>query len=240
MILKIYADSFKTYGYRRISKILENTYDLHVGDAKLRGLMKDVGIDNTLYNEHTAHYNSFQGDQKRAKNLLKGRFVAKVPYTVLHTDITQVRLLNGKFGYISTIMDEATREILGIVVSDSPNKDLVAATLDETQTKLPEGATPILHSDHGWHYQTPDYREYLKENNYTISMSRKGHCLDNAPMESYFHLMKVESLNRQKLHTLEELRTAVDRYTDWFNTTRISLKTNCKSPMNYRDELLAA
>ncbi|WP_156405721.1 IS3 family transposase, partial [Secundilactobacillus similis] len=64
MILKIYADSFKTYGYRRISKILENTYGLHVGDAKLRELMKDVGIDNTLYNEHTAHYSSFKGDQK--------------------------------------------------------------------------------------------------------------------------------------------------------------------------------
>ncbi len=57
-----------------------------------------------------------------------------------------------------------------------------------------------------------------------MSMSRKGNCLDNAPMESFFHLMKIESLNRHKYHNLNELKTAVDQYTQWFNTTRISLK----------------
>jgi putative transposase len=213
---------------------------MHVSDAKLLELMAEVGIHNTLYNEHTTKYSSFNGDKKTSPNILRGRFVAKIPYTVLHTDITQVKLLNGKFGYISSIMDEATREVIGMVVSDSPNKALVQATLDEAQSKLPKSATPIMHSDHGWHYQTPDYRKYLQANNYTMSMSRKGNCLDNAPMESFFHLMKIESLNRHKYHNLNELKTAVDQYTQWFNTTRISLKTNGKSPVEYRDELLTA
>lgn len=236
----IYRDSHETYGYRRISKVLEIRHKMHVSDAKLCELMAEVGIHNTLYNRHTTKYSSFNGDKKTAPNILKGRFVAKIPFTVLHTDITQVKLLNGKFGYISSIMDEATREVLGMVVSSSPNKALVQATLDEAQSKLPEGAAPVLHSDHGWHYQTPDYRMYLQANNYTISMSRKGNCLDNAPMESFFHLMKIECLNRHKYNNLDELKIAVKQYTAWFNTTRISIKTNSKSPIEYRDELLVS
>ncbi|MTV83366.1 IS3 family transposase, partial [Secundilactobacillus folii] len=145
-----------------------------------------------------------------------------------------------KFGYISAIIDQATREILSMVVSDGPNKQLVTDTLEEAQSKLPEGAMPTLHSDHGWHYQTADYCDFLIDNHYLISMSRKGNCLDNAPMESFFHLLKIESLNRHKFNNIEELATAADKYTNWFNFTRISLKTDGKSPVQYREDLMSA
>ncbi|MTV83363.1 IS3 family transposase, partial [Secundilactobacillus folii] len=95
-ILQIYQDSFKTYGYRRISLVLWDQFKLHVSDTKLRELMAEVGINNTLYTTHTTKkYSSYEGDKKTTPNILKGRFIATIPYTVLHTDITQVKLKNG-------------------------------------------------------------------------------------------------------------------------------------------------
>lgn len=58
--------------------------------------------------------------------------------------------------------------------------------------KLPQGATPILHSDQGWQYQMKEFQRQLQEHNIIQSMSRKGNCLDNSVMENFFGRLKVE------------------------------------------------
>ncbi len=136
--------------------------------------------------------------------------------------MTQVRLYNGEWGYISSVTDEASREVLAAVVSASPNKALISATLDELQTHLKDELKPIMHSDQGWQYQMSDYQQRLKDMNITQSMSRKGNCHDNAPMESFIGLMKRECLNRYQINNLEELCKLVKDYVDWFNNVRIS------------------
>lgn len=205
-IKKCFYDSKETYGYRRIHD-KASKHGLHYAEETIRRLMSDMGLKVTIYSKHTSKYHSYKGRVgKVAPNILKQQFDAKRPFTVLHTDVTQVRLYNGEWGYISSITDEASREVLAAIVSASPNTPLIQSTLDELQHHLKAGLRPILHSDQGWQYQMPAYQQRLEDMNIVQSMSRKGNCHDNAPIESFFNLMKRECLNRYRIDDLTSLR----------------------------------
>ncbi|WP_419242183.1 transposase (plasmid) [Pediococcus pentosaceus] len=68
------------------------------------------------------------------------------------------------------------------------------------------------------------------------SMSRKGNCHDNAPIESFFNLLKRECLYRYNIDDLTELKNLVAKYINWYNNKRISLKKNGLSPVEYREQ----
>ncbi|WP_244055255.1 IS3 family transposase, partial [Ligilactobacillus pabuli] len=80
----------------------------------------------------------------------------------------------------------------------------------------------------------------LQDLEFIQSMSRKGNCLDNAPIESFFNLLKRERLNRCKIQDLEELIMITEDYVQWFNNERISLKTKGLSPVEYRKQVLTS
>lgn len=99
-------------------------------------------------------------------------------------------------------------------------------TLNELIMVLPEETMPTIHSDQGWHYQLEYYIDKLSENNFVQSMSRKGNCLDNAPIESFFHLYKTECLNGfPPCENIEELQEISKEYVKWCNDQRVSRKT---------------
>ena len=148
-------------------------------------------------------------------------------------------MTNHRRGYISAIIDEATKEVLSVYISLSPNMNLVFDTLRRLKYSIPNGIKAILHSDQGWQYQMPEYRHTLKKMNLVQSMSRKGNCHDNAPIESFFHLLKVECLNRCKIHNIHELKKITYQYIYYFNNLRISMKTKGMTPINYRNHALA-
>uniref|UniRef100_UPI001300E05B IS3 family transposase n=1 Tax=Lactiplantibacillus plantarum TaxID=1590 RepID=UPI001300E05B len=97
----------------------------------------------------------------------------------------------------------------------------------------------IMHSDQGWQYQHKDYQNAMKELRVTPSMSRKGNCHDNAPMESFFNLMKRECLYRTIIDNLEDLKQVVTNYIVWYNTKRISINKNGLTPVEYREQAIA-
>lgn len=239
-IKHLYYESNETYGYRRI-RAKAAKQGLRYSEETIRRLMSDMGLKVAIYSKHTAKYRSYKGTVGPiAPNVLKQQFNAKQPLSVLHTDITQVRLYNGEWGYISTVTDEASREVLAATVSASPNKALIRTTLDELQKHLKEGLKPVLHSDQGWQYQVIEYQERLKKMNIIQSMSRKGNCHDNAPIESFFNLMKRECLNRYRIDNLTCLRKMVNDYVEWFNNVRISMNKNGLTPVEYREQATVA
>ena len=99
--------------------------------------------------------------------------------------------------------------------------------------RLAEGDSPILHSDQGIQYQMASYQQLLAEHNIVQSMSRKGNCLDNAAMESFFGRMKVECFYGKTFESIEELE-----YVRYYNEERIQLKLNGLSPVQYRIQSL--
>lgn len=126
-------------------------------------------------------------------------------------------------------------------VSDHSNRLLIMNTLEQLEDQLPANATPIIHSDQGWHYQLPYYVQQLKNHYFVQSMSRKGNCLDNAPVESFFHLFKTELLNGlPPCKNLAEFKQIATQYVYYVNHERISLKTKGMTPIEYRNHALAA
>lgn len=231
-----------TYGYRRIQTKLFKQ-NIHLADAVVRRLMDELGVQVSLYNRHkNGKYSSYKGTVgKIAPNILKQNFSQTKPYEVLHTDVTQVRLQDQSWAYISVITDEASKEVLAFQINDSPNRQLITATLNELITKLPANAKPLIHSDQGWHYQLTYYTKKLADNHFVQSMSRKGNCHDNAPVESFFHIYKTECLTGFPLcQNLEELEKISKEYVEWFNHQRISVKTKGMSPSEFRKHALAA
>lgn len=130
--------------------------------------------------------------------------------------------------------------MIAAIVSASPNKVLIQASLDELEHHLKEGIKPTLHSDQGGQYQMVDYQQRLKALNITQSMSRKVSSHDNAPIESLFNLLKRECLNRYQINTLSDLRNLVNGYVDWFNNVRISRNKIGLPPVEYREQTLIA
>ncbi|MHA3065173.1 IS3 family transposase [Lacticaseibacillus saniviri] len=227
--------SRETYGYRRMHD-LTTAAGFPYSEETIRRLMKSMGLQVTIYSKRTAKYRSYKGTIGAiAPNILQQKFTAKVPFRVLHTDIAQIKLRNGTRGYISAIIDQASREILSLVASVSPNMALIKKTL--AQLKLPrDHAEVILHSDQGWQYQWPAYQQQLCDMNITQSMSRKGNCHDNAPMESFFGLLRRECLNRQHIRDINELNEVLADYARWFNNERISRNKNGLTPVAYRNQ----
>ena len=99
-------------------------------------------------------------------------------------------------------------------------------TLKELISNLPDDIQPIIHSDQGWHYQLAYYTQKLADHQFIQSMSRKGNCLDNAPVESFFHLFKTELLaGFPPCKDITELTEHSQKYVQYFNNVRTTLKT---------------
>jgi putative transposase len=97
---------------------------------------------------------------------------------------------------------------------------------------------PILHSDQGWQYQMPAYQKMLGERQVTQSMSRRGNCLDNAAMESFFGTLKAEFFYLNKFKSLDALEKGIKAYIHYYNHERIKLKLKGLSPVQYRTQSL--
>jgi Transposase and inactivated derivatives len=202
-------------------------------------LMGELNLASTVYSHYMSGYHSYKGHTGTVNdNLLGQNFTATKPFSVMHTDVTQVKLTNNTWGYISAIMDEASREIITIIITDCADRNQLALTIDDFALKMPIDSQLIMHPDQDWQYQHKDYQNAMKELSVTPSMSRKGNCHDNAPMESFFNLMKRECLYRITIDNLEDLKQVVAKYVFWYNTKRISMNKNGLTPVEYREQAI--
>ena len=92
----------------------------------------------------------------------------------------------------------------------------------------------IFHSDRGWAYQMKAYTHSLKSNRIFQSMSRKGNCIDNSPMENFFGILKQEMYYGKVYYSYVELKEAIEKYIKYYNEQRIKAKLGWMSPVEYR------
>lgn len=105
---------------------------------------------------------------------------------------------------------------------------------------LSDQEAPLLHSDQGWQYQMPAYQRQLANRGLTQSMSRKGNCLDNAAMESFFGILKSEFFYLNKFDSIDHLQLGIRQYIRYYNQHRIKTKLKGLSPVQYRAQALPA
>lgn len=190
------------------------------------------------FKHRNRNYKSYKGKVgKTAKNKLNRRFITDRPYQKLVTDVTQFSILNGRIKlYLSPVLDLFSREIISFSISRSPNMEFVLESLDKALDTIPKLAyRTTVHSDQGWQYQNKRWIEKLKTNNAIQSMSRKGNCLDNSPMENFFGLLKQEMFYGEKFNSFEELETEITDYIHYYNHIRRKSKIKDKTPVEYRN-----
>ena len=166
-----------------------------------------------------------------APNYLERHFTATKPNQKWVTDVTEFKAKDGNKVYLSPILDLFNNEIVSYTLSYSPNWAQVEKMLKLAVKRLDKTRGSILHSDQGWQYQMAAYRQILAEHGIIQSMSRKGNCLDNAAMESFFGRLKTECFYGREFNTREEIVNAVRDYLDYYNHRRIQLKLKGLSPI---------
>ncbi len=170
-----------------------------------------------------------------SEHLLKRRFKAQKPNEKWLTDVTELKGSDGKL-YLSPILDLFNREIVAYAMSRRADSEMVKEMLEKAAPRLTAKGT-MLHSDQGVLYRTAGYRELLAEHSMVQSMSRKANCWDNAPMESFFAVLKTECFYNAGELTVDELMKQIDDYMDYYNRERCSLKLKKLSPVAYRTQL---
>lgn len=166
-------------------------------------------------------------------NLLNREFTEHGPRKVLLTDITYIPF-DGKFAYLSTILDAYTKQILSYVLSDSLEVDFVLETVEKLIKKHGIELTQetLIHSDQGCHYTSTSFRKLVNDKTLRQSMSRKGNCWDNAPQESFFGHMKDE-IDVSECVKFREVKAIVDDWLEYYNNERYQWQLAKLAPNEY-------
>ena len=172
-------------------------------------------------------------DRPIAPNLLEQCFEAQRPNQIWLTDITYIHTLEG-FSYLCTVEDLYSRRIIGWAASRKIDADLAQRAFLQAVALRSSLEGLIVHSDRGSQFASTAFRDDLRRCGCVQSMSRKGNCYDNAPMESFFRSFKVEEAYRQEYATHEEATRGVTDYIErFYNRTRLHSSLGYRSPVEY-------
>ena len=235
-ITAIFEENKGRYGYRRITLAL-HMEGIDCNHKLVYRLMKELGL---ICKVRMKKYNSYKGEVgKAAPNLLGRNFEAEAPNQKIVTDVTEFHLFGQKL-YLSAALDLYSQDVVGYTISQSPNLSMVISMLEQVFQVIPIGASPILHSDQGWHYQHKQYRRMLEGKGIRQSMSRKGNCFDNAVMENFFGILKTELLYLQVFESMAHFKAELISWLDYYNNRRIKAKLKGLPPAIHRQQALSA
>lgn len=235
-IRDIYHKHKGRYGYRRITSALR-TLGLLINHKRVQRLMSELGLKSKV---RPKRYKSYKGEVGRiADNTLNRKFTAVKPNQKWVTDVTEFKVNDQKV-YLSPIIDLFNQEVVSYEVRTSVTLPLVTDMLRAATSKLKRHEKPLIHSDQGWQYQNKQYQNHLRENGLRQSMSRKGNYLDNAVAENFFGTIKTEMYHNETFKDANELIESIKEYIDYYNNERIKLKLKGLSPIQYRNQALAA
>lgn len=214
-----------------------------VNKKKVQRLMRELNLKVTSFSRKSRKYRSYK--RNVARNRINRRFATSIPHQKITTDTSEFKYyerdlagqLQIKKLYLDPFLDLYNGEIVSYKITRQPHgltileafEEAVAATSD-----CPFRRT--FHSDQGWAYQMKTYGLKLKEERIFQSMSRKGNCLDNSPMENFFGLLKQEMYYGRTFQSFEELKREIERYIGYYNHERIKKKLGWKIPVTYRLE----
>ncbi|TQO57008.1 IS3 family transposase, partial [Paraclostridium bifermentans] len=227
-ILDIHKKYRGTYGRKRICIYLNRILDFTINHKRVYRLMKELNIQSVIRKK--VYKRKFK-PSKIAANILNRNFKSNKPLEKICMDITYIPI-GKKFIYINAAKDLFNGEIVAYDISTRIDNVLVQNTLKQlNRMNLDENC--ILHTDQGSQYTNQSYCSKLKSNGIIQSMSRRGNCWDNAPIESFFSHLKSELIYLVQTNDQNEIIKLIHDYIYFYNNERIQLK-NGMSPVEYR------
>ena len=219
-------------GYRAIRDVLSRDYDIPVNDKRVLRLCRILDIKSTV--KHEPHGCTRQADNPQyiAQNILNRNFCVEKPNQIWLTDVSEFKWVEDSTihkVYLSAILDLYDRRIVAYVIGDKNNNELVYDTFRQAIKKYPD-AHPIFHSDRGFQYTNRTFHHMLEEAGMIQSMSRKGKCQDNGPMEGFWGILKRERYYGKVFTSKIELKTMIETYIEYYNTRRLQRKLGVVTP----------
>ena len=219
------------YGVRKVHDELISK-DIKVGRNKIQRVMHENEIKAQIKSKYKPQTTKSNPDDTVFENLLQQDFSTTEFNKVWLADITYIRT-GGKWSYLATVIDLARRKPIGWAFGSRPTADLACKALKMALEKEKPAKGLIHHSDRGSQYTSKEYRKLLEENQITGSMSRKGNPYDNAPMESFFRLLKVEHVYKRCFSTLKEASICINKWFAYYITRRRHSALGGISPLEY-------
>lgn len=230
-VLGVFVDSGRAAGHRKVTVLLATEHDVRVNRKTTLTVMQDLGI------MPPAARAAFRRTAARARltpdpvDLLGRRFTGVVlPGTVMVGDITYVHTGEGWL-YVATVIDLATRMVLGWASSKRQTAHLAVTALSRAIATGHVRAGAIFHSDHGTQYRSRRFADYCTRHAIRRSMGRNFECWDNAVAESFFSKLKNERLRWARFATRRAAIHEVADYIRHFNTKRPHQALGYATPM---------
>lgn len=212
--------------------------DIHCCENTVARLMRQEGIRARRAKKFRVCTTDSKHNLPIAPNRLNQHFTCSKINQVWLTDFTYIPLNEG-FTYLCSVQDLFSRRIVGWATSRSINAQLALAALNQAISLRQSDNGLIVHSDRGSQFASEAFRSRLLRCNFLQSMSRKGNCYDNAPMESFFKSFKVEEVYRQAYDSHEQATRAVIDYVDrFYNPVRSHSALGFRSPIEFEKHLL--
>lgn len=230
-ISDIFWSHKQRYGSERIASELKDL-GFKCGVKKVNKLMKEQNLvakakrkfKRTTYSEHNYPVSA---------NLLDRNFSINEPNKVWSSDLTYIKTSSGWL-YLCIVMDLFSRKIIGWAMGENMKTEMFIKALKMAYLARKPKPGIIFHSDRGCQYASYEFRKVLSKYQMAQSMSRKGDCWDNAPVESFFHTLKVEEIYGNRRRNRETTINRIFEYIEiYYNRKRKHSYLNLITPYEY-------
>ena len=227
----------QTCGPERLQHDLAE-HGVQIGVCRIKRIRKKLGIRCKQTKKYTVTTDS-RHTLPVAKNLLDQQFEAATPNSVWVSDITYIPTDEGWL-YLAGHKDLFNGEIVGYAMGERITKNLVSQSLFRAVISKRPAKGLVHHSDRGSQYCSYEYRELLGQFEMKSSMSRKGNCYDNAPMESFWGTLKQELVHHRRYRTRQEAIQDITEYIEvFYNRQRRQARIGFLSPAVYAQKFYA-
>jgi len=220
LIIECQQKTNKTYGYRRVKIWLLREIGLVINHKAVLRIMNKYGLLSEIRKPRPLYV--CQKAFRKYEDKMKRNFKADSSNQKWVTDISYIHTKEGVL-YLSAIKDLYDNFIVAYDMGTIQDYSLVKRTIKKAKREVADGL--ILHSNQGFQYTSHGYMKLTQQYGILPSMSRAGTPLDNAPVESFFSILKAECISRCKINTFEEAKSLIDDFIYFYNHQRIQLKT---------------
>lgn len=231
-IREVFEASDQTYGSPRVWRQLQKD-GVCCGENRVARLMQKAGLRAAVPDRAWPRTTVSDPRLPTFENVLEQDFAAEVPDTKWAADITYIPTDEGWL-YLSVVLDLSSRRVVGWAMKPTLGRALATDALEMGLRKRSPDEGLIHHSDRGCQYASEDQQGLLEESCVIGSMSRRGNCLDNAPVESFFGTLKTERVRRRRYQTRSEARRDLFQYIEvFYNRKRLHSALGYVSPVEF-------
>ncbi|WP_201595826.1 IS3-like element ISPssp1 family transposase, partial [Psychrobacter sanguinis] len=228
LVKSAHMDTQQSYGHERLHQHLTSQgHDISL--YMVRQIKQEHGIYCKRHKRSKVTTDS-NHNKPVYPNLLEQQFDVAAPNIAWVSDITYIWTNEG-WVYLAAFKDLYSKEIVGYALNKRMTADLVCEALNNAIKYKRPARGLIVHSDRGSQYCSHQYRQIIDKYGFAGSMSRKGNCYDNAPIESFWGQLKNELIYHKVYETRDEAIKDVVRYIEiFYNRQRIQKGLGFKSP----------